>query len=530
MTTRSDHSVLYRGGHVYTAAAAGATSLATVGGDVAWVGADPTGGPYADGADEIVELEGSLVTAAFVDAHAHLAQTGIAARTLDLTGVENARQLLDSVSRYATQHPDEPVLGHGWDESRWTTPDLPGRAALERAVGGRPAYLSRVDAHSALASPALLEQVPQAAGLEGWSDDGPVTRGAHHAVRGAAHRLTTGAFRERAIRDALGMAAACGIGMVHDLGGPHLSGPDDLTTARRIAGGERTPDVVSYWGDLFAGSAVPAGIRGFAGDLCVDGSVGSRTAAFTTPYADASTRGHRYLTAAQVRDHVVACTVAGVQAGFHVIGDDAVATALAGVREAAERVGTDAIRAARHRLEHVELIDGKGMQTMAELGVVASVQPAFDAAWGGTDALYASRLGSARASRMNAFAGFRRVGVTLAFGSDTPVTPFNPWGGVRAAVHHRTPGQQIGTAAAFDAHTRGGHRAARNDWGGVLAPGREATLAIWDVPVGADVRPASTPALPALPALPDLRPGRPLPQCRRTVVRGTTVFAVEAES
>src|SRR5664279_1607780 len=76
---------------------------------------------------------------------------------------------------------------------------------------------------------------------------------------------------------------------------------------------------------------------------------------------------------------------------------------------------------------------------MAALGAVASVQPAFDAAWGGRHGMYADRLGADRAAELNPLAAFAAAGVPLAFGSDAPVTRLDPWGGVRAAVHPRNP-------------------------------------------------------------------------------------------
>jgi predicted amidohydrolase YtcJ len=183
---------------------------------------------------------------------------------------------------------------------------------------------------------------------------------------------------------------------------------------------------------------------------------------------------------------------------------------VAGFREAAERLGTEAVRRVRHRIEHVEMVDAAMIATLADLAVVASVQPAFDRLWGGESGMYTERLGAERARTMNPFAAMAAGGVTLAFGSDSPVTPLDPWGGVRAAVRHRTPGQAMSVAAAFAAHTVGGWRAARVDDGGVLRPGAPATYAVWSGTTG--------------PGLPVLEPGEALPVCRRTVVRGTTVY------
>ncbi|GMA89312.1 hypothetical protein GCM10025868_45620 [Angustibacter aerolatus] len=277
---------------------------------------------------------------------------------------------------------------------------------------------------------------------------------------------------------------------------------------------------------------LPGGVRlrGLAGDLCADGSIGSRTAALRAPYADAPEhRGHAYLTAEQVRDHVVACTEAGLQAGFHVIGDAGVDAVVAGLQAAADRLGEGAVRRARHRLEHVEMVDAEAVAALARLGVHASVQPVFDAWWGGPEGLYAERLGAERAEGMNPFAALAAAGVPLALGSDSPVTPFDPWAAVRACAFHRTATSRTSARAGFTAHTRGGWRAARDDERGVLVPGSDATFAVWqggDLVVQAPddrIQAWSTDPRSGTQGLPDLTPGVPLPRCLQTVVRGRTV-------
>jgi predicted amidohydrolase YtcJ len=167
----------------------------------------------------------------------------------------------------------------------------------------------------------------------------------------------------------------------------------------------------------------------------------------------------------------------------------------------------------------------------AELGLVASVQPAFDATWGGEDGMYAQRLGADRARTLNPYAAMVRAGVPLALGSDSPVTPLDPWGTVRAAAFHRTPAHRISVRAAFTAHTRGGWRAAGRDDAGVLVPGAPADYAVWrtgDLVVQVpDERVAnwSTDPRSGTPGLPDLTPRTALPTALRTVVAGQTVFA-----
>src|SRR5664280_2597092 len=297
-----------------------------------------------------------------------------------------------------------------------------------------------------------------------------------------------------------------------------------------------TADVVGYWaalGDVMTPARLD--VRGAGGDLCCDGTLGSRTAARSAPYADdATTTGVLRHNAADVAAHVLATVAAGLQPGYHVIGDAAVEAALDGLEQAAAQVGAWAVRASRPRLEHVEMASPATVARMAALGAVASVQPAFDAAWGGRHGMYADRLGADRAAELNPLAAFAAAGVPLAFGSDAPVTRLDPWGGVRAAVHPRNPEHALSARAAFAAATRGGWRAAGRDGAGELAPGAPATYAVWtagqlrvQVP---DERVAgwSTDPRAAVAGLPDLSPGATLPTCVRTVVRGRLAYVVEA--
>ncbi|MGW5351136.1 amidohydrolase [Streptomyces sp. NPDC004031] len=532
----SMRTLMLRGGFVYSPADPFATAMVVEGDTVAWVGGESAADSFADGVDEIVHLDGALVTPAFTDAHVHVTSTGLALTGLDLTGCGSLREALERVAAHAAAHPaDRVLLGHGWDETAWPERRPPTRAELDAAAGGRPLYLSRTDVHSAAVTSALAVLVPDLAGRAGHDPQAPLTRDAHHAVRGAAYAAVTPAQRDAAQRAALRHAAAQGIGAVHECAGPEISSQDDLTALLALAARGGGPRVLGYWAEPVGGPADlerlrDLGAAGAAGDLFVDGSFGSHTAHLHAPYADApGSTGVAYLDAETVARHLLLCTRAGVQAGFHAIGDAAVDTVVAGVRAAAADAGLDRVRALRHRVEHAELLSPDAIAAFAEFGLVASVQPAFDATWGGPDGMYAQRLGAERAAALNPLAALSRAGVPLALGSDSPVTPLDPWGAVRAAAFHRTPAHRISARGAFTAHTRGGWRAAGRDDAGVLVPGAPADYAVWsvgDLVVQApDERVAnwSTDPRSGVPGLPDLTPGGALPVALRTVVGGRTV-------
>ncbi|UQX00187.1 amidohydrolase [Streptomyces sp. RerS4] len=520
-------TVLLRGGEVHSPADPFATAMVVERGHVAWVGSEGAADAFAQGVDEVVDLDGALVTPAFTDAHVHATSTGLALTGLDLTDARSLPEALERVRAYAEARPgDRVLLGHGWDAARWPERRAPRRAELDRATGGRPLYLSRIDVHSAVVTTALLDLVPQVRP----TGDEPLTRDDHHAVRRAALAAITPAQRAEAQAAALDRAASLGIGSIHECGGPDISSAEDFAALLELAAGRPGPRVFGYWADRDLALAKELGAVGAAGDLFVDGALGSHTACLHGPYTDADHTGTAYLDAADVAAHVAACTDAGLQAGFHAIGDAAISAVVEGVRAAADRVGLDRIRAARHRVEHAEMMTPDTIAAFAELGLTASVQPAFDAAWGGPDGMYADRLGAERARTLNPYAALLKAGVPLAFGSDAPVTPLDPWGTVRAAAFHRTPEHRISVRAAFTAHTRGGWRALGRDDAGVLVPGAPADYAVWQtaelVVQAPDDRVArwSTDPRSGTPGLPDLTPGGELPVCLATVVGGREVF------
>ena len=534
--------VLYRNGSVYTAADPFATAMLVDADTVAWVGSEQAASSIADSSMEIIDLRGALVAPGFVDSHAHLTETGIALDSLALQRVSSARELLDAV---ASAPGGGPVLGHGWDETTWADAALPSAEELERASGGRPVYLSRVDVHSALVSPSLAGTAALR-GLGGYDGGALVNRAAHAAARQATRRLPAEVLRHHQER-ALAEAASHGYVALVEMGAPHIGGAEDLHVARTwntgAGEGTPTPEVLPYWGELASSEEhvrsilgqLGPGVRGLAGDLNIDGSIGSRTAALRSGYSDAADEtGSLYLSVEEAAAHLAACSLAGIQGGFHIIGDAGLDAALQALDLAAGEVGEQRIRAAGHRFEHVEMVDAAAVETLARYSVTVSAQPAFDAAWGGARGLYEKRLGE-RSKAMNPFASLYSAGVPVCFGSDSPVTPLRPWSSVRACLEHHNEAERISARAAFLGHTRAGWRAARytNPMAGQLVPGAPASFAVWEVEElmvqvadgrvlswSTDPR-ARTPLLPALDTGAD-------PVCLQTVRDGLELFAAPA--
>ena len=457
---------------------------------IAWVGSDPAQAPAHD---RTIDLGTAWITPAMVDAHVHATMTGLALNGVDLGGCASLAEATDRIRRHADLRTEGVIDAVGWDHFGWPEGRTPTSDDIAAAAPGRTVLMVRVDGHSCVVDPHTLARL-DLDGVDGVARtfDGQPTgylreQASHLAMR-AVRGLRTRVEIDQARAAVCTHAAARGIGSFHEMGHPGLS---ELSDALTWASEDWPVDVQVWWADfgpwlpehapgsggLDARAAAEAGLRP-GGDLFLDGSIGSHTAAVDPPYLDTGGSGELFHDDETVRAFFAACTAAGVGAGVHAIGDRAISQAARALAAVAGERGVEAVRRARHRIEHVELPPWEDLVTLGRLGVTASVQPVFDAMWGGTEQLYAGRFGVDRAVASNPFRALHEHGLPLAFGSDSTVTPMGPAAAMRAATSH-LGGHGIPPALALRAHTLGGRYVAGQDGLGPLAAGAGADLAVW---------------------------------------------------
>ncbi len=442
---------------------------------IAWIGAEPADAPASD---QRLDLAGAWITPSFVDAHVHATATGLSLTGLNLAGAESLAEALRRLAEHAATSTEPVVLGDGWDDFAWPEGRRPTAADVARVAPDRIVLLDRVDRHSCVVDPATLAglPLPELDGVDRDASGNPtgwLRERAGAAARGKVLAQVSARRFQDARAAACRAAAALGIGSLHEMGVPGMYGLDDALVWMR---GAWPVEVLVWWAELDPDRGPAHGLRP-GGDLFLDGSIGSRTAAVSHGYADGGD-GELFHDDEDVRAFFSACTADGRGAGVHAIGDRAIEQALSAIEAAAARHGSAAVRRCRHRIEHVELPTRGHVRRMAALGVVASVQPAFDATWGGDDQLYARCFGTEVSRRSNPLAWFDAERVIMAFGSDSTVTPLDPWGAVSAAERHRG-GLGLSRRAALHAHTRGGRDVAGQDEVGPVAAGKRADLAVW---------------------------------------------------
>jgi predicted amidohydrolase YtcJ len=439
-------------------------------------------------ADRTVDLPGATIVPGFIDTHVHLTATGLSLTNADVEVTRSASDLLEVVRRRVAEHEHAPdaTLLLGFDESTWLEQRLPAMAALDKACPW-PLVIRRADGHVAIANRVAIE----AAGV---ADLPGVERDAHGEPTGVLTQRANAAIglwimagvadhdRQDLQLQAASLAASRGVTTVHEMSMPHWDGDQDVRVL--LAHRSRLPvDTVPMIATTDLGTAIGHGLSAIGGDLPVDGSIGARTAWMHDPY-DEGGLGVGYFADDELAEFFHGAHAAGLQVGVHAIGDRAIDQVLSvwhRVYHALDSRERRHFRARRHRVEHFEVVSPSQIERAAMLGLAASVQPAFDATWGGAGALYERRLGPARAGAMNPFRTMVERGVEVGVGSDSPITALDPMRVVAALERHHDPAQRLSRAEAIRLHTIGsarvGHQEAKK---GVLAPGLHADFAAYE--------------------------------------------------
>jgi predicted amidohydrolase YtcJ len=444
-----------------------------------------TGWEDAPAADRQVALDGGVLVPAFRDGHVHLPATGLYAAGLDLRGERSTDVILDGFGALAGSGA---ILFGGNFEEPLSAPLT--RHDLDRVVGAEPALLARADMHSCIVSTGLLDRL-SIDGLEG------VDRDENSAPTGYLRELAAaeawrwfdanlGMDKQRAaVQGAIRLAYSKGIAEVHEMFIVEWRGWDSaerfLATIEGVA-----LNVVTYLATTDIERVRAMGHTRIGGDWFLDGSFGSHTAWMNEPYTSAPPVGSppagiSYRADDEVADFFSRAQDAGMQVGVHAIGDAAIEQAVATWEKVASAVGVDAVRARGHRLEHFECASDDHIKRAGKLGLLISAQPAFDRLWGGREGLYAGRIGWERAQGMNRFGSMMRAGLALGGGSDSTVTPMDPFFQMAALRDHRVPEQSVEPRVALSIMTQGvANLAADGGPRGAIAEGMPADLVLLD--------------------------------------------------
>ncbi|MGB3710436.1 MAG: amidohydrolase [Erythrobacter sp.] len=456
-----------------------------------------------DGLDYAIDGKGQVMLPGMIDAHVHVMDIGFAALTLDLSDTQSLEEALERIAQFAQDNPGRPwILGRGWNQETWGLGRFPTAAELDAVVPDRPVWLERADNHANWGNSLALEQ----AGITADTPDpegGRIIRDANGDPTGVfvdnASALV-GDFvpeprpedRDAAFAKAQERLLDYGVTAVADMGTTMA----DWHTFRRAGDKGRLTVRIMAYADLPETLETIAGpsptpwlyedrLRFNGVKLYLDGALGSRGATLKEPYADApDTTGLALLTPAQLRNRMSRAAMSGFQTAIHAIGDAANAEVLNAVEELSESYSGDR----RWRVEHAQIVDVADLPRFGDHGIIASMQPLHQTS---DRSMAEARLEEDRLGGAYAWRSILEAGGRLAFGSDAPVEPADPFAGIAVAISRTDaegepfggwrPQETVSREQALDAFTAAAAYAGFADGRfGRLVPGERADFLLVD--------------------------------------------------
>ncbi|WP_326824597.1 amidohydrolase [Streptosporangium sp. NBC_01756] len=463
----------------------------------------------------LVDLDGGFLMAAFGDGHAHPLFGGLEAQGPRIKELGSVAEIITEVGRYAAANPSPDwIVGGSYDPTIVPDGEFDARW-LDEAVRDRPVVLRAYDYHTVWCNTAALVR----AGIGPGTPDprlGRIVRRADGSPLGTLREwhacdLVLGLTPPKPLDELVeGLAeagramSAAGITWVQDA----WVEPDTVeayleAAARGVLsfranlGLRADPDTWREQRAIFAAQrdrvreARPELITANTVKFFADGVIEGGTAAMLAPYDDApGCCGLPVWEPAALAEAVTAFDADGFQAHIHAIGDGGVRTALDAIARATQQ---NPPWDRRPVITHAQLVDPSDLTRFAQLKVIANFEPF----WAQPDALQTEltvpRLGPERAARQYPMRTLLELGTVLSFGSDWPVSPYEPLLGVQIATTRQTvdgsppwaPGERLAVEDALRAYTSGVARQAfADDRRGVLAMGTDADL-VW---LGSDPR------------------------------------------
>lgn len=446
----------------------------------------------------LVDLNGKTVMPGFVDAHVHLDSLGLSLVSLDLRGVKSVKELKERLREYAAVSRASWILGHGWDHELFEEKKWPTRWDLDEVVQDRPVILTRVCLHAGVLNTRALEVT----GLLGADVHGVLKDPAGNPT-GIVVEEALKIARERA-KESIGQPEYLELLKVAQ---EHLLANGVTTVGLAGCNLRALKALFELWrrGELKVRVRVylnPAdkevkvvevarnlGIKAGFGDsylrimgikLFVDGALGPRTAWLSEPYSDdPSTSGYPVVDPSDFEKVSRLVDEAGLQLAVHAIGDKAVELVLNVYSE------LSGIKQLRHRIEHASVLRDDQLGAIWRLGAVVVAQPRFVI----SDWWARERLGKERLRWLYRFRSLLDLGVPLAFSTDAPVEPVNPWETVYAAVtrgkyenvptYEDTEQESISVTEALHCYTAGSAYALHGENEvGSLEPGKLADFVV----------------------------------------------------
>ncbi|NVK22743.1 MAG: amidohydrolase [Kangiellaceae bacterium] len=392
-----------------------------------------------------IDGQGKTLLPGLADAHGHLVNLGLSLMRVDVRDIESQSETIAKVVEYAQNNPElRWIQGRGWNQVLWLNQEFPDKYSLDVAIEDRPVWLVRIDGHAGWANSKALEL----AGIDKNTrdpDGGKIIRNAEGEPTGIlvdrAMELLTAKIptinkmeRQTALELAFDHLLALGITSVHDAGVDYETYRQlmDMTNKKQIplrVYAMLSADDANLEGMLRFGKVDEPFLKIQSVKVYSDGALGSRGAALLEPYSDEpDSKGLLLTDNKKLANLLKTITKYDFQANVHAIGDAANRLVLDSFEKLPKNKSTKVLR---HRIEHAQVLDVEDLSRLAELSVIASMQPIHATS---DMNMAGDRVGNERLAGAYAWRTLLDHGAIIAAGSDFPVELANPFLGIHAAV------------------------------------------------------------------------------------------------
>jgi len=440
------NSLLFRNAHVVTMAddIPEAVAVAVRDGAITAVGSFDKAAAASGSEAERIDCGGGVLLPAFIDAHCHLLSYASSLISVDCGSARSIADVRDAIRRRASQTPPGTwIRAFGYEETQLAEARHPTATDLDAATSEHPVRLVHSTGHARVLNSLALRIAGIDSGTEepaggvierdlGTGEPNGVLLGMERFVDQVVPDLS---YEELsgAVRHASRRFLSAGITAIQDA--THTNGPSEWALFQRLtADGSLTLDVIMMEGSEHLGELPESALDG----RLVRGPVKVMLHELENTDLDPGE-------VASMTQAVQAAHEAGRQLAIHAIGEQAVERVVEALETALRKSPRDDHR---HRIEHCSVLPDGMAARIAALGVTVVSQPAFLRERGDR---YLRLLADTQIERLYAFRTLSEAGVSIAVGSDAPVTRPEPLVSVATAVDRATAsGAKIGPAQAVD--------------------------------------------------------------------------------
>lgn len=434
----------------------------------------------------------------FIDAHMHVASSGLEHLQSVDTDLPSIAAIKDAIRKRAAETPaGNWVLGFKYDDTKMAEGRPINRHDLDDAAPNNPVFIQHRGGHTAFVNSAALnkadinDQTPNPAGgaYEHGADGkltGRVMDNGNAPFRSKIPNTATRSERRDGVKLITQMLVRAGITSAHDA----LGTPDDLLAFQdALEAGDLHARIYCLIAAPHFDKMIRAGIRTGLGNewvrvgamkLMLDGSISERTARLTQPYVGRpNDYGILIMGEEEMYTWARKAHLAGWQVASHANGDGTIDQAL----RVYERLQRESPRHdPRFRLEHCTVINPDLIRRIKAIGAIPTPFSSYAYYHGEKLSVY----GEERVNRMFALRSFLDAGIRATQASDYTASPFDPMMALQSEVTRTDkngnvwgPKQRITIQEALEVGTlNGAYASFEENLKGSITPGQLADLVV----------------------------------------------------